>query len=182
MDQALEHTLLEQSRQGDAAAFSALIKPYQQPLFRVAFRLLGNTEEAKDAVQETLLKVWQKLDSFDPDRSFEAWLFAVISHHCYDVLQSLRYRLRKVSLDKVITRGTGTTPEDAYVNKELAAELNRLLDKLSPKQRLVFVLKEIEQLDTVQLTTMTGLTGDQIKSNLCQAKKKLRNHLMNTVK
>jgi len=65
---------------------------------------------------------------------------------------------------------------------ELAAELNRLLDKLSPKQRLVFVLKEIEQLDTVQLTTMTGLTGDQIKSNLCQAKKKLRNHLMNTVK
>lgn len=180
MDQAMQQTLLERSRLGDAAAFSELVKPYQQPLFRVAFRLLGNTEEAKDAVQETLLKVWQKMDTFDPMRSFDTWLFAVISHHCYDVLQSLRYRLRKVSLDQVTTRMTGTTPEEAYVNKELAAELNRLLDKLSPKQRLVFVLKEIELLDTEHITTLTGLTGDQVKSNLCLAKKKLRIYLMNT--
>lgn len=169
--------LINKSRMHDMSAFTLLVKENQQLVFRLAFRLLCNEEEARDMVQETFVKVWQSLDKYNPEFRFSTWIYKIAANVCYDRLRSLQHTpsgdLRGVSLDNLFL-SSEENMEQNLINKDLKELILRFIEKLTPKQKLVFTLREIEGLEVAEVEAITGLSAEKIKSNLYQARKQIR--------
>lgn len=96
MEQNEIQVLVEKSRRQDASAFALLVAEYQTFVFRLAFRLLCDEEEARDMVQETFLRVWLSLDKYRPEFRFSTWLYRVSCNICYDRLRALQHSVRRL--------------------------------------------------------------------------------------
>ena len=92
-----EAVWIQQAQAGDQSAFTRMVEAYQTPVYNLAYRMLGNSVEAENAAQETFIRMYTKLDTYDPKRKFSSWLLAIASHYCVDVLR--RRRMNYLSLD-----------------------------------------------------------------------------------
>ena len=165
MNQKKIQELISRSQQGDAVAFSLLVSMFQPLVFRLAFRLLCDEDEAKDMVQETFVKVWLALGKYNGECRFSTWLYKITCNTCYDRLRSLHHS----PLDNEV--------DLAVVNKQLRELILRYTDELSPRQRLIFTLRDIEELDVPEVQTITGLSAGIIKATLYLARKNIRNKM-----
>lgn len=166
---------IDAARNGDAGAFALIVERYRQSVFRICVRILGDSGEAEDAVQETFVRAWQSLQGYDPRYSIATWLRTIACRLCYDVLRR-RTRRRQYELD-ACRQGSGDgsgDPESLRMSRELESLFRKAASGLSPMQRTVFVLAEIEQLPFYEVHRITGWSAVQIKSNLCIARKKVR--------
>jgi RNA polymerase sigma-70 factor (ECF subfamily) len=167
-------------RNGDHAAFRILVTMYRQPTYRLAFRILGNEEEARDAVQECFIKIWQKVGSFDPSREFIPWMYRILVNTATDRLRKI-HRHTMVPIDLVIRKlealqqNDATTPAD---NHDLAILIKGLADMLPEKQKLVFILRDIEGMSSEEVELITELNETSVKSNLYHARRKVREQLL----
>ncbi|MBN1198817.1 MAG: RNA polymerase sigma factor [Bacteroidales bacterium] len=161
---------------GDNQAFREVVESYQQQAFSLTFRILGDEEEAKDAVQEGFIKVWQSLKSYRSDYSFTSWMCRIMAHAAIDRLRKIR-RQKEIQLDpdpermNTLFRGN---PDVTMENKEIAHIIRILADGLPVKQRLVFLLRDIQGLKSVEVQAILGLSETRIKSNLYHARKSVR--------
>jgi RNA polymerase sigma-70 factor, ECF subfamily len=167
-------------RNGDHSAFRSLVTNFQQPAYRLAFRILGNEEEARDAVQESFIKIWQKIGSFDPEKEFVPWMYRILVNTSKDRLRTI-YRRTMIPIDLVIQKleaiqqNDSTTPAD---NHELAMLIKGLADMLPEKQKLVFILRDIEGMSSGEVESITELSETSVKSNLYHARQKVRERLL----
>lgn len=169
--------LIDRSKQHDENAFRRLVEGHQNLVYALAFRLLCNEEEARDAVQETFIKVWLNLKSFDRNRKFSTWLYAIAANLCYDKLKSSHGFSRKIPLEKLHEVLSNEDVEKRMMDKELGVLIATLTEELTPKQKLVFTLSDLEDLETEEIIQITGMTTGQIKSNLFLARQALRKKL-----
>ena len=165
---------IDAARNGDAGAFALIVERYRQSVFRICVRILGDGDEAEDAVQETFVRAWQSLQGYDPRYSIATWLRTIACRLCYDVLRR-RTRLRQYEQD-ACRQGSMDSgdPESLRMSRELENLFRKAASGLSPMQRTVFVLAEIEQLPSDEVHHITGWSAVQIKSNLYIARKKVR--------
>ena len=163
---------------GDHRAFAAIVEQYRQMVWRVALRMLGDPDEAEDAVQETFIRAWKALPGFDRRYSPATWLGTIAARLCCDILRK-RSAHRRFEADAAWsnTQERATDPESGSIAKELEARLMRVTRTLSPMQRTVFVLHEIEQLPFEEISRATGWSAVQLKSNLYLARQKVRRTL-----
>ena len=166
---------------GDQAAYEALTKRYEAAAREQGYveKMLADIEEAKDVVQDTFIKVWQNLASYDDRYSFNTWVYTIASRLCLDRLR----KVRPIGPDQADERIFETVADDSDPERQLESSewisvIKVLADELSGKQKLVFTLSQLEGLDTAQITEITGLDADQIKSNLYAAKKNIRERLI----
>lgn len=167
-------------RNGDHPAFRKLVEMYQQPAYRLAFRILGNEEEARDSVQESFIKIWQKIDSFDPSREFLPWMYRILVNTSTDRLRTLK-RHSMISIDMVSQKIGAFLQNESDVpvdNHDLAIIIKGIADMLPEKQRLVFILRDIEGMSSGEVESITELTETSVKSNLYHARKKVRERLL----
>jgi len=167
-------------RSGDLSAFRKLVTMYQQPAYRLAFRILGNEEEAKDAVQESFIKIWRKIGSFDPSREFIPWMYRIIVNTSNDRLRTI-HRHTMIPLDQVSQKLEAflqNHSKTAADNHELAIIIKGLTGMLPEKQRLVFILRDIEGMTSKEVELITELTETSVKSNLYYARKSVRERLL----
>ena len=166
---------IDAARNGDAGAFALIVERYRQSVFRICVRILGDGNEAEDAVQETFVRAWQSLQGYDPRYSIATWLRTIACRLCYDML---RRRTRRQQYEQDACRqgsGDGSgDPESLRMSRELEGLFRKAASGLSPMQRTVFVLAEIEQLPFDEVHRITGWSSVQIKSNLYIARKKVR--------
>ena len=166
---------IDAARNGDAGAFALIVERYRQSVFRICVRILGDGDEAEDAVQETFVRAWQSLRGYDPRYSIATWLRTIACRLCYDML---RRRTRQRQYEQNACRqgsGDGSEdPESLRMSRELEGLFRKAASGLSPMQRTVFVLAEIEQLPSDEVHRITGWSAVQIKSNLYIARKKVR--------
>lgn len=167
-------------RNRDCTAFRKLVTIYQQPAYRLAFRILGNEDEARDAVQESFIKIWQKISSFDPSREFIPWMCRIIVNTATDRLRTIhRHSMIPISLVsqklEAILQNDSTTSAE---NHELAILIKGLAGMLPEKQKLVFILRDIEGMTSGEVESITELTETSVKSNLYHARKKVRERLL----
>lgn len=171
----IPETIVDAARNGDAGAFALIVERYRQSVFRICVRILGDGDEAEDAVQETFVRAWQSLQGYDPRYSIATWLRTIACRLCYDVL---RRRTRQRQYEQNACRqgsGDGSgDPESLRMSRELESLFRKAASGLSPMQRTVFVLAEIEQFPFDEVHRITGWSAVQIKSNLCIARKKVR--------
>jgi RNA polymerase sigma-70 factor (ECF subfamily) len=179
MSQDLQE-IISATMNGDHAAFRKLVTMYQQPAYRLAFRILGNEDEARDAVQETFIKIWQKIGSFDTSREFAPWMFRILANTATDRQRAI-LRHPMVPMDGVMQKIEYMQQHDQATpaeNRELAILISRIADTLPVKQRLVFLLRDMEGMASAEVELITDLDENAVKSNLYHARKKVREKLV----
>ncbi|GHT59205.1 DNA-directed RNA polymerase sigma-70 factor [Bacteroidia bacterium] len=177
MDQSEIQELIDRSKHGDTKAFGLLVIEYQPLVFRLAFRLLGNENKAEDATQDIFIKVWLQINKYKPQYQFSTWIYKVTANLCYDRLRSMEYTL-ETDVNSCPTWVSSENIEAEIINKELSELILYFTKALSPKQKLVFTLNDIEGLETAEITAITGLPPEKIKSNLYLARKSIREKLI----
>jgi len=180
MDKSTLNNLIERSSRNDHKAFREIVESYQSLVYSVAFRILCNEEETKDIVQETFIRVWMNLSSYNPDKKFSTWLYAIATNLCLDKLKSSKRNFQGYSIDETLYNLIASENADQTIlNSELAEIIIRLTNELTPKQRVVFTLRHLEELEVDEIEQITGMTSAKIKSNLFLARQTIRKGLEN---
>lgn len=164
--------LMRQLAQGSEAALRQIIDRHREPLYRLAYGLLGDRAVAEDVVQETFIRLWRKCRRYDPRYSLSTWLYRIACNRCHDELRRRR-RHREVVVQSFDTM----VDVNALEAEEVLALLHRVTAQLPPKQRLVYQLREVEGHSAEEAAIATGLTSDQLKANLYAARNAVREKL-----
>jgi len=171
---------VEQSLQNDEKAFRKIVESYQSMVYSLVFRLLCNEDEAKDMVQETFIKVWIHLNKYNREMKFSTWIYAVATNLCLDKLKSKNNKNKTQSFSNTLTELiSGDRADEKLLNTELAETIEALTNHLTPKQRIVFTLRYIEELEVEEIVQITGMSSGKIKSNLFLARQNIREKLEN---
>ncbi len=180
-----EHLLVAAARTGDAAAFEELVNRYEGKIFRLARNITGNHEDAEDAMQDAFLKAYAHLQDFHGDSRFYTWLVRIAAN---EALMRLRKRRpNQFSLDEPIEgeadlfprelEDWGPTPEQRYAQTEMQNIVGEVIDRLEPEYRIVFLLRDYEELSTQETADTLGISVPAVKSRLLRGRLKLREKL-----
>ena len=170
MDQ--ERVWVERAIAGDHTAFANLVAAYQGPVFNLAYRMLGNGGDAEDAAQETFLRAYDRLASYEPDRKFSSWILSIASHYCIDQLRRRRGGMESLD-DELGERdlpAAEVEPEEAALLTEQERTLQHALSQLPPAYRLAVILRYWNDLSYEEIADATGSSVSAIKSRLHRAR------------
>ena len=160
---------------GNTDAFKYIVSEYQQLVYTLAFKMLCNEADAEDITQETFIKAWQNITRYKRQYKFSTWIYKIAVNACYDNLRS-KQNIEKVSISDY-DAVSEVNQEEILFNKELKELILKFTSGLSPKQKLIFMLCEIEELEIEEIIQITGMTSSKIKSNLFLAKKYIKSKL-----
>ena len=160
------------------AIFQQHIFPIRHKLFRFALRIIGNSHEAEDVVQEVMEKVWKSsAEQSETVQNWEAWCMTLTRNRSLDKTRSHSLR-RTAPLDGVAERSNGTLNQaNATENRDLADQVKRMMQELPEKQRLVMHLRDIEEQSYEEIAEVLNISLDQVKVSLHRARKAIREQL-----
>lgn len=184
--QGSEEKLIRAGQRGDHQAVETLFRRYQRPLFQTALRVLGNTEDAEDALQDGLLSAYRNLKRFEGRSQFSTWLTRIVINAALMRRRSAKAR-PAISLDEPPREDElpaterfaddGLTPEQVFANTEIREMLSENLDQLSPLLRTAFVLREVQGYSTGEAAKKLGVTENTLKARLWRARHQLAERL-----
>jgi RNA polymerase sigma-70 factor, ECF subfamily len=185
--EAEELSLIRRAQDGDRAAFDALVRIYDQHVLRLALQVIGSTEEARDLYQEAFLKVYRSIGQFREEAKFSTWLYRVVMNVCLDHLrrQSSRKEVAAPEVEEGETeflqtvqdeRPTGN-PERVTRSVEIGQRIQRAMQRLNPRERMVFELKHHQGLRLRAIGEICKTTEQTAKNCLSRATQKLRAEL-----
>lgn len=161
---------------GDQEAFAEIVYSFQDAVFNLCYRLLGDSAEAEDAAQEAFLKAYGHLRRYDSERSFKTWLLTIASNHCIDRLR--KRRMITISIDEPIPATLSLAsrdlqPEQAAIQHERSRRMQALLDQLPEDYRLSVVLRYWYDYSYQEIADIMNSTESAIKSRLFRARQML---------
>jgi RNA polymerase sigma-70 factor (ECF subfamily) len=174
-------------------AFDRLVLKYQDAVFNLCYRFLGEHEEALDCAQEVFVKVFRSLKNFRMEAAFSTWLYRIAVNTCKNKVTSLEYRRRKnlVWLDQpaaVDERKTAveiadctSLPEKVLEQEDREAQIQRAINALPAEQKMVVVLRDIEGWSYEQIAERLGYRLGTVKSKLARAREELKNKLKGSI-
>jgi RNA polymerase sigma-70 factor (ECF subfamily) len=181
-----EEKLIRAGKRGDSEALEMLFRRYERPLFQTALRVMGNPEDAEDAVQDGLLSAFRNLKRFEGRSQFSTWLTRIVINAALMRRRSAKSR-PAISLDEPPREdelpaaerfaADGPTPEQVYAQTELHEILAQNLGELSPILRTAFVLREVEGYSTGEAAKKLGVTENTLKARLWRARHQLAERL-----
>lgn len=172
-------TIIQQATAGDTRAFRLLVEAHQGFAYRVAFRMVPDEQDAEDIIQEVFIKLWYNLKKYRPENRFTTWLYRMIVNQCLDFMKSriVKQRGRNENLDTLKYHPTTIAPDEVLQNKELMKLIHEAAVTLSPQQRAVFVLRDLEALAVEEVCEILSMSSGAVKSNLYYARKTLSERL-----
>lgn len=182
----LEEDLITRSQNGDIDAFEELVAKYERKVYAIAYRFMGNPEDASDLTQEAFLKAYQSIKSFRQEASFSTWICRIVSNVCRDQLRKNK-RQSQNSLDEDVWLEEGTvqkqlkdqrpTPDEVYESKELKEYLQGLINNLNPEYKMVVILRDIQGYSYEEIAQILDCSLGTVKSRLNRARKALRDQI-----
>ena len=169
-----ETVWIQRAMAGDKEAFACLVEAYQTPVYNLAYRMLGNAAEAEDAAQETFIRVYTRLDTYDSERKFSSWLLAIASNYCIDRLRQRRFGW--LSLDELPPwrwLASSSRPEEVVIRGEERGEVRQLLEQLPPHYRATVILRYWHDLSYQEIAEALETTESAVKSTLYRARQML---------
>lgn len=178
--------LIRRAQQGDSAAFEELVRNYDRSVLRLAMHLTDSTEDAQDIYQETFLRAYRNIGRFRFECSFYTWIYRIVTNLCLDHLRKKRVRKEDAPvatdasgeeysiLDQVPDARVGSNPEKDLMRRQLGDRINYALDKLTPRERMVFELKHYHGLKLRTVGEILHTTEETAKNTLFRATHKLR--------
>jgi len=181
-----EQAFIRAAQKGDVAAFNQLVRGYQAPVYRTAYRVLGDAASAEDATQDAFISAYKHIRTFRGG-SFKAWLLRIVTNACYDQLR-VKQRRPAASLDAMLLdpdnpapgldRAVTESPQDFAERQELGAMIQRGLATLPHDQRMTLVLVDIEGLSYEDAADALATNVGTVKSRLSRARAALRDFLV----
>jgi RNA polymerase sigma-70 factor (ECF subfamily) len=181
MDATEAAAVLARARQGDSDAFRALVETHSRSVFRLAFRMTGNEQDAEDVVQESFLRAYRQLGRFESRANFGTWLYRIVSNCSVDLMRSKQARHDQVRGDSLDQEGAMELPavdmpgpERIAESAEIERRVQHALQDLSPLERAAFTLRHYEGRSIDEISATLGLGTSAAKHSVFRAVKKLR--------
>lgn len=166
-----ESRLVEEARRGNKQAFGELVMRYERRLIRVILQFVKNQEQAEDLAQETFLKVYERLDQFDPSRRFGPWLFRIGVNQTLDYI---RRRKRRgwwlLFTDRGTEKPLDPATSDPRQQLDLQQEVEAVLEQIPENYRIVLTLRDLQNFSTSEIATMLGRKEATIRWRLAEAR------------
>ena len=176
--------VVAQVRDGDSGAFRVLVERHSRVVFRLAYRLTGNQQDAEDVVQETFLRAFRQLKRFESRASFGTWIHRIAVNCSVDLLRARPKAQACASLDDAGAGGVAETPDEDAIgpdrwaaSAEIRLSLSRALDDLTPAERAAFVLRHFEGRSLEEIGEALGLRASATKHSIFRAVQKMRRAL-----
>jgi len=175
---------VERARSGDSEGFRLLVEQHGRAIFKLAYRMTGNEEDAEDVVQETFLKAYRQIDRYEARSSFSTWLYRIASNCCLDLIRKRKIRdsKRKRGQDPerdVLAAIPAATPgpDRELFSSQISAGVHAALGELSAQERTAFVLRHFEGLSIEEIGRALGTGTNATKHSIFRAVQKLRRSL-----
>lgn len=178
-----EASLIEQSKAGDIDSFEQLILAHQKKAFNIAYRILGNLEDANDVTQEALLKAYKGISKFNGKSSFSTWLYTIVTNTSMDFIRKNRKTI-VTYLDREYETEEGSyktqvysdqeTPEEILEKKEVQKLVNDAIEQLSDEHRKIIVLRDIQQFSYQEIAQILNCSEGTVKSRINRARNNLK--------
>jgi RNA polymerase sigma-70 factor (ECF subfamily) len=171
--QESEAAAVARARTGDGEAFRVLVERYGRSVFRLAFRLTGNEQDAEDVVQETFLRAYRQLGRYDGRASFHTWIYRIASNYALDLL-----RARRNGAPPADDLPCGEPPADRLaMSAQIDSRLRLGMAELSEQERIAFVMRHFEGMSIDEIGAQLGIAESATKNSIFRAVQKLRRRL-----
>ena len=188
----LERSLLRRLRDRDERAFRELLESHRDRVFNITFRMLGNRHEAEDVAQEVFITVFKTIDNFREESKFSTWLYRVTVNHCKNRIKYLARRHDKSrdelddttdtdGVNGAVAAPPPRAPDSALQGQQMELLLQQAIESLDEDQRIVVVLRDVEDLSIEEICEITSLPDGTVKSRLHRARAELRKKLQRHV-
>lgn len=182
-DPTSDHDLVRRAQAGDQHAFAELIQQTASPSMKLALSILKDRQDAEDQVQNSVLKAWRAIQTFQFESKFSTWFRTIVFNQSLMRLRSIR-RVSVRSLDDAGTDGqryepadSAPSPEASLRRRQMAEHLKTEMARLPPVLREVLVLREVEELTGAAIAERLGISEPAVKSRLLRARKMLRDRM-----
>ena len=175
---------VERARSGDSDAFRLLVEQHSRHVFRLAFRMTGNEQDAEDVVQETFLRAYKQLDKYEARASFSTWLYRIASNYSLDLIRSRKRHEEKREqaqpdepdiLQSIPGHSPG--PDRVVYSGEVSQHVEAAMNELSAQERSAFVLRHFEGMSIEDIGAVLGTGVNATKHSIFRAVQKLRRSL-----
>ena len=175
-----EAEIVNQAKAGDQHAFRKLVTAYQGFVYSIAYRFTTNQEEAEDLVQECFVKFWKNLDKYNPEFKLKPWIGKMITNLSLDFVKSARSKndKRKLEMNENLSVADSRHSESDVHATELHETILRLAEKLTPKQRAAFILRDLEMMEVSEVCDILNISATNLKSNLYYARLNIKEGLL----
>jgi len=179
--------LVERSKQGDPVAFEELVIMHQKLIYNLAYRMMGNEEDACDVVQEAFLRAFKSLKKFNMKSSFSTWLYRIASNICIDQLRkNKKFRVYPMSYQDNFSENntkfaveSDDLPEEQAERRETRKRVNQAINKLPEEHRIIVVLRDIQGMSYKEIAEILKLNIGTVKSRINRARLSLKKELQN---
>lgn len=165
--------LTVRASEGDEDAFERLVRLHGPGLLRLATRLLGNTNEAEDAVQEAFVSAWRRLPEFRRDSAFGTWMYRIVTNRCLNVLRSRRPVTALDAVPEPPAPEHQVSPARTVEAQAAVKALSTAMAKLSPEQRVCWVLREMAGLPYNDIADIVGISQEAVRARVFRARRQL---------
>jgi len=173
-----DRQLVEQIRSGDDGAFETLVRRKTSKVYGLCYRVIGNSEDAKDISQLVFIKLWENIEKYDAQYAFDTWLYRMVTNVAIDFMRNKQSRDNAVNSNLRLVK-TAVDPEQTVTvqRKEVEAVFNAVSDALSPKQKSIFVMSEMEDLRSSEIAKILGCQESTVRNHLFNARKVMQQQL-----
>ena len=172
------------AKAGDADAFRVLVERHSRPMFRLAFRMTGNEQDAEDIVQDTFLRAYRRIGKFDERASFGTWLYRITVNCSLDLVRARKRRSEQSGpanpeMDDLIQSlpSTGATPDRMAMSGQARQRIAEAMEELSASERTAFVLRHFEGMCIDEVSRVLGCRPGAARHCVFRAVQKLRRAL-----
>jgi len=169
-----EAAWLARTLAGDDDAFARLLGPHRNAMMSLAYRLTGSREASEEICQEALIKIHRYLKRYQTGRSFRNWILKITTNSAYDYLRRCRREENLITSQKFSESLTEPSAEQGFLNKELRHRIKTCLKFLTPRERMVFVLRDVEGYSIKETSGLLRSSSMAVRTHLSRARAKIR--------
>jgi len=173
-----DRQLVETIRAGDPDAFEVLVRRKTSKVYSLCYRIIGNSEDAKDISQLVFIKLWENLEKYDPQYAFDTWLYRMVTNVAIDFMRNKQSRDNAVNSNLRLVKTSSDAEQGTIVQrKEIESVFNTVSQVLSPKQKTIFVMNQMDDLSSSEIAKVLGCRESTVRNHLFNARKLMQQQL-----
>jgi RNA polymerase sigma-70 factor, ECF subfamily len=173
-----DRQLVETIRGGDPDAFEVLVRRKTSKVYSLCYRIIGNSEDAKDISQLVFIKLWENLEKYDPQYAFDTWLYRMVTNVAIDFMRNKQSRDNAVNSNLRLVKTSSDAEQGTIVQrKEVESVFNTVAQVLSPKQKTIFVMNQMDDLSSSEIAKVLGCRESTVRNHLFNARKLMQQQL-----
>jgi len=173
-----DRQLVETIRGGDPGAFELLVRRKTSKVYSLCYRIIGNAEDAKDISQLVFIKLWENLEKYDAQYAFDTWLYRMVTNVAIDFMRNKQSRDNAVNSNLRLVKTSFDAEQGVVIQrKEIESVFNAVSTCLSPKQKTIFVMNQMDDMPSSEIAKVLGCRESTVRNHLFNARKLMQQQL-----